>query len=90
MLTTIPRIASVPTGAIVPTRTYAIARPDHVRTDADADVYVAGLLAGRTDVELVSAPVIGRDRQLRPVISVTVRPAGSVQMWPPVPVVTLL
>lgn len=67
------------TGHTIP-RKYEVARPETVQTDADADAFIAGLLAGREDAELVNAPVMGRDRLLRPVVVVTVVPRGCKPM----------
>lgn len=74
MLKTIPTLK--PCTGVQSLRTYEIERPAHIATCEQADAYIAGMLAGRTDVELVGAPIMGRDHQLRPVIQVRVLPAG--------------
>jgi hypothetical protein len=74
MLKTIPTLKPC-TGA-QRLRTYEIERPVHITSCEQADAYIAGMLAGRDDVELVGAPIMGRDCQLRPVIQVRVLPAG--------------
>lgn len=58
-------------------RRYELERPPHVLTTTDAAFYIKLLLARRSDVVLAGLPVLGRDRHLRPVISVQVLPAGA-------------
>jgi hypothetical protein len=58
-------------------RKYLVARPSDVTTDKQADAFVASLLAGRTDAVLVGRPVMGRDRQLRPIVQVEIIPSSA-------------
>lgn len=87
MLTSIP--TQRPAEGHVFPRSYNVARPTTVQTDVDADAFVASLLNERDDVELLSDPVLGRDRMGRPVVVVTVKPAGARLLASPVPVFTL-
>lgn len=88
MLNHIPTQA--PNNNHVAHKTYLVARPQTVTTASEADSFVAGLLAGREDAELLSQPVLGRDRFGRKVVVVTVRPAGARLLASPVPIFTLV
>lgn len=76
MLTSIP-VQNLSSTGYTSARKYLVARPADVTTDDQADAFVAGLLAGRTDAVLVGRPVMGRDRQLRPVVQVEIIPSSA-------------